>query len=304
MLLTMREILNEAREKRYCVAAPNVIDDRSIRAVIRAAESQDAPVIIDISRGGITTEEFYRLAAQSAAAARQTRVPVAVNLDHGKDYQACVEGIISDCSSIMADRSTLSFDENVRQVAELSRIAHAAGKSIEAELGHVGTNVGAEKEIETSAVMKTEADIQAGFTQVDEAVRYVELTQVDALAVAVGTVHGAYPKGMVPKIDFDRIRALREAVSAPLVVHGGSGTSPEDMEKLGPAGITKINLMADMIANGVLYTSRFVSEFEEGYEGLIHASTMKMKQFIDVFYQGFEDKIAEYIRLLGSAAKA
>lgn len=303
MLYNMRIILDQAREGGYCVAAPNVIDERTVRAVIRAAERTNAPVIIDISRSAIDAEEFYSLARTSAAYARAARVPVAVNLDHGKDYRACVEALASECSSIMADRSTLPFEENVQQVAELSKIAHALGKSIEAELGHVGTNVGAEKEIASSKVMKSSEDVRGGFTRVEEAVRYVEQTNIDALAVAVGTVHGAYPKGMVPKIDFELIRQLREAVCVPLVVHGGSGTAPEDMARLGPSGITKINLMADMVANGILYTQQFVESFG-GYDGLLHASTLKMKKFIDAFYQGYEDKIAEYIRILGSENKA
>ena len=303
MLENMRTILDRAREGRYCVAAPNVIDDRSVRAVIRAAERTNSPMIIDISRSSIDTESFYFLARISAEFARASRVPIAVNLDHGKDYGACVEGLMSECSSIMADRSTLPFEENVRQVAELAKIAHVVGKSIEAELGHVGTNVGAEKEIATSVIMSTEEQIRQGFTQVEEAVRYVEQTGVDALAVAVGTVHGAYPKGMVPKIDFDLIGRLRDAVNVPLVVHGGSGTAPEDMARLGEAGITKINLMADMVANGILYTQNFVEEFG-GYDNLLHAYTLKMKKFVDAFYQGFEDKIVEYIQILGSAGKA
>lgn len=303
MLYTMRTILDAARDGGYCVAAPNVIDDNSARAVIRAAERANAPIIIDISRSSIDADTFQFLAGVCAEHARSSRIPVAINLDHGKDYEACVQAIVSDCTSIMADRSTLPFEENVAQVAELAKIAHSVGKSIEAELGHVGTNIGAEKEIESSVIMKDESDIKAGFTRVEEAVRYVELTQVDALAVAVGTVHGAYPKGMVPKIDYERIRELREAVSVPLVVHGGSGTAYEDMKKLGPAGITKINLMADMVANGILYTKQFVESFG-GYDSLAHASTLKMKKFIDAFYQGFEDKIVEYIGLLGSQNKA
>lgn len=303
MLYNMRTILEEARKGRYCVAAPNVIDDRSARAVIHAAERCHAPIIIDISRSSIDDETFRFLAKISAELGRASEVPVAVNLDHGKDYESCVDALASDCSSIMADRSTLPFEENVAQVAELARMAHALGKSIEAELGHVGTNVGAEKEIESSRVMTDESAIRDGFTRVDEAVEYVERTKVDALAVAVGTVHGAYPKGMVPKIDFERICQLREAVKVPLVIHGGSGTPLDVMAKLGPSGITKINLMADMVANGIVYTQKFVESFH-GYDGLLHASTLKMKQFIDAFYQGFEDKIVEYIEVLGSVQKA
>lgn len=303
MLLPMKNILEKAREGHYCVAAPNVIDDRSVRAVINAAEKCSAPIIIDISKNGIEEEEFYHLAGISAFYARRTRVPVAVNLDHGKRFEDCIQGIASECSSIMADRSTLPFEENAAQVAALAEIAHAVGKSIEAELGHVGTNIGAEKEIESSSVMETAADVKAGFTRPREAVIYVQQTKIDALAVAVGTVHGAYPKGMVPVIDFDLIKELREAVPVPLVVHGGSGMAYEDMENIGKYGITKINLMADMIANGILYTSRFVEEYH-GYDGLLHASTLKMKLFVNAFYQGFEDKTAEYIKILGSGNKA
>ncbi|MCD7755803.1 MAG: class II fructose-bisphosphate aldolase, partial [Firmicutes bacterium] len=271
MLYNMKTILDRAREERYCVAAPNVFDERSIDAVIRAAERTNSPLIIDISRSTIDRRAFLHLAKASAEAACGAKVPVCVNLDHGKSYRDCVEAAASDCTSIMADRSTLPFEENVQQVAELAKIVHALGKSIEAELGHVGTNVGAEKEIESSIIMRTEQEVRAGFTQVDEAVRYVELTQVDVLAVAVGTVHGAYPKGMVPKIDFERICTLREAVPVPLVVHGGSGTAPEDMARLGPCGITKINLMADVVASGIDYTKRFVEE-NGGYENLMHIS--------------------------------
>lgn len=302
MLLNMRELLDHARENRYCVAAPNVIDDRSAKAIVRAAERCNAPIILNISKAAIEDEEFYRLASTSAYYGNKSRVPVAVNLDHGRDYTSCVQGVASECTSIMADRSTLPFEENVAQVTELARIAHAVGKSIEAELGHVGHNVGAEKEIESSVAMKTVEDVKAGFTRPDEAVKYVELTNVDALAVAVGTVHGAYPKGMIPQIDFELIRELREAVQVPLVVHGGSGMSLVDMAKIGEAGITKINLMADMVANGILYTSNFVNELQ-GYDNLMHASTLKMKQFIDAFYRGFEDKIVEYVKILGSENK-
>ena len=303
MLLNMREILDQAREKRYCVAAPNVMDDRSAKAIIRAAERCNAPVILNISKAAIEDENFYHLASISAHYGRRTKIPVAVNLDHGRDYASCVQGVVSECTSIMADRSTLSFEENALQVAELTKIAHSVGKSIEAELGHVGHNVGAEKETDTSVLMHTEEEVKKGFTRPDEAEKYVSITGIDALAVAVGTVHGAYPKGMKPRLDFDLIRELREVVPVPLVVHGGSGMDLEDMGKIGAAGITKINLMADMVANGILYTSRFVDEMK-GYDNLLHASTLKMKQFIDAFYQGFEDKIVEYLRILGCENKA
>jgi len=303
MLVTMKEILEKANREGYCVAAPNVIDDRSARAIIAAAERANSPVIIDIAPSGFKGNELYRMARVCAEYAEVSNVPVAINLDHGKNYDQCVAGCASACTSIMVDRSTLPFEENVSLVSELVKVAHSLGKSVEAELGHVGTNVGAEKEIETSKTMETQDDIRAGFTRVEEAVEYVKQTGIDALAVAVGTVHGAYPKGVVPKIDFDLIAELHKAVNVPLVVHGGSGTALDDMAKLGPAGISKINIMADLVENGIRYTGAFV-EKHGGYDNLYHTSTGEMKKFIEEFYKGYEDKLYEYLIILGSQNKA
>jgi len=303
MLVTMKPILEAAKKGGYCVAAPNVMDDTSAKAIIRAAERTNSPIIIDVAPSAFKGKELYRITRTCKELAEEAKVPVAINLDHGKGFDVCLEGLMSDCTSIMADRSTLSFEENVKETKQLAEMAHILGKTIEAELGHVGTNVGAEKEIDTSKTMETEEDIRKNFTDVNEAIEYVKQTGVDALAVAVGTVHGAYPKGVVPKIDFELISKLRDAVDAPLVVHGGSGTALEDMAKLGPAGITKINIMADLIEAGIRYTAKFVEDHTD-YETLYHTSTMEMKKFVAAFYQGYEDKLVEYIEILGSKDKA
>lgn len=303
MLVTMKTILDAAREGGYCVAAPNVMDDKSAKAIINAAERMNSPVIIDVAPSAFKGKDFYRICATCAELAKDTKVPVAVNLDHGKNFEQCLHGLTSECTSIMADRSTLPFEENVKEVKQLAEMAHFLGKSIESELGHVGTNVGAEKEVDSSKTIESEDDVRSNYTNVQEAIEYVKQTGIDCLAVAVGTVHGAYPEGVVPTIDFDLIRELRDAVPVPLVVHGGSGTALDDMAKLGPAGICKINVMADFIEAGIRYTAKFVED-HDGYEKLYRSSTLEMKKFIDAFYKGYEDKLVEYIEILGSKDKA
>lgn len=144
-------------------------------------------------------------------------VPVAIQLDHGAKFSDAILAIRSGFTSIMVDRSSCPFEQNVAEVADLVRIAHSVGVSVEAELGHVGFG-------ESYA-----ADRDAGLTNVAEATEYVERSGCDALAVAIGTAHGIY-KG-VPHLDFDRLAELNAAVSIPLVLHGGSGSGDDNLVK-------------------------------------------------------------------------
>lgn len=163
-------------------------------------------------------------------------VPVAIQLDHGAKFSDAILAIRSGFTSIMVDRSSCPFEQNVAEVADLVRIAHSVGVSVEAELGHVGFG-------ESYA-----ADRDAGLTNVAEATEYVERSGCDALAVAIGTAHGIY-KG-VPHLDFDRLAELNAAVSIPLVLHGGSGSGDDNLVKAIAGGITKINIASDLFVAG------------------------------------------------------
>ena len=230
MLTTAKDILDRAREGHYGVPAPNVDNEHNARAVIEAAEELRSPIILGVGYMANPDIRYFGRILQDLAI--RASVPVTFILDHGLTFEKCVTAIAAGFPSIMADRSQLPYDENVAQVKELAKIAHAAGVSIEAELGHVGIGVNYDE------------DGSAALTDPDEAVRFVEETGVDSLAVAIGTAHGVY-KG-VPKIHFDRLIALREKVPVPMVLHGGSGTGAENLQKACQLGICKVNLANDI----------------------------------------------------------
>ena len=290
MLYSMKPILEAAREGRYGVAAPNVIDNRSIEFAIKAAEELNAPVILDLSHNTFPHEQFKLLSRIAADAGRAAKIPVAVNLDHGGKYEHCLNAVISECTSLMVDRSALSYEDNVAQVSEFVRMAHTVGMSVEAELGHVGMNNQDSKEGPSQVLMESAEDRKAYFTNVEQAVEYVERTQVDCLAVAIGTCHGLYPKGMKPELDFERLKALRQAVCVPLVIHGGSGTGDEALSQACREGICKVNLFSDLM--------KAAADNVKGFE------TNNPYKFLEVYYTGYKEKLQHYIGVLGSEGKA
>lgn len=159
-----------------------------------------------------------------------------VHYDPGLTFEKCMEALKLGFTSVMYDCSTDSYEENVRKVAELTKIAHCFGATVEAELGHVGDN---------QEAGGREAEMpEAYYTDPAQAKDFIEKTQADALAIAVGTAHGAYK--FKPKLDFERIRTIADMVHVPLVLHGGSGLSEEDFKKSIACGISKVNIFTDI----------------------------------------------------------
>jgi len=234
MLVTMKEILDAARAGGYGVTAPNVNNEDTARAAVEAAVENRAPMILDI--GYAANQNIVFFGRMCEAFAKEANVPVAINLDHGAKYEHAIWAIRAGFTSIMVDRSTLPYEENIAQVSELSKIAHAVNVSVEAELGHVGQG------------MQYSVDRNAGLTDPSQAADYVAKTGIDALAVAIGTAHGEY-KG-TPYLDFDLLHKLFEIVKIPLVLHGGSGTGDENLAKSTREGISKVNLATDLYKAG------------------------------------------------------
>ena len=167
--------------------------------------------------------------------AKRASVPVVVHLDHGLNAETCKKALELGFSSIMYDCSTDPYDINVQKVAEMAKLAHSYGATIEGELGHVGNNP-------TSA--EDETDPSAFYTEPGEALGFVTKTGVDALAIAVGTAHGAYK--LPPKLDFQRIREIAGTIDTSLVLHGGSGLTDDDFRKAIDEGISKVNIFTDI----------------------------------------------------------
>lgn len=278
MLVTMKEILDRASAENYAVAAPNVHSEMNARAYIEAAEEVNAPIIIDINFKSHPDVPFLSNVVRELA--RQSCVPVAINLDHGAEKWKILTAMRGGFTSVMIDRSTLPFEENVAQVKEIVEIAHSIGLTVEAELGHVGF------------AQQYEQDRDSALTSVDEAVEFVKLTGVDCLAVAIGTAHGAYPKGFKPYLDFDRLEQIKNAVKIPLVLHGSSGTDEDDLRKACSMGINKVNIAYDL--------ARAASDTVQGAD----LSGQNAYQFWNLIKEGPKEKLKYMIGVYGSAGKA
>lgn len=275
MLVTMNELLIRAKQEGYAVPACNIDNEHNLRAAIEAAEETDTGIILNTTP--VANPDLVTFGQLAVELARRSRVNIALNLDHGKSFADCLLGIRAGYTSIMIDRSLLPFEENVKQVKEMVRICHALGISVEAELGHVGVGE------------QYHTDGHQAFTRVEEAVEYVKQTGVDALAVAIGTAHGVY-KG-TPKIHFDLLHELKEALDVPLVLHGGSGTGDENLARCAREGINKVNLSNDLKRSAI--------------ENLIKEdlSGNAVYQLYPLLAEGFKNKIKHYIRLLGCEGK-
>lgn len=242
MLVTGKELLLDAQEKGYAVGAFNINNMEIVQAIIEAAEETNSPVILQASQGGIKYAGIEYIAALGKTAARNAKVPVALHLDHGTDFDQVMLCIRHGFTSVMIDGSRFPLEENIAYTKKVVEVAKAVGVSVEAELGKIG---GTEDHITVEAK-------DATFTDPDEALRFVDETDVDFLAIAVGTAHGVY-KGK-PELDFARIATIADLLTVPLVLHGSSGVADEDLKQAISLGISKINIDTDIriaFANGV-----------------------------------------------------
>ena len=248
-LVDMREMLKDAKKRKYAIGSFDVSNNEMVCAVVEVAEELQAPIILaaippDLERVGVD-----ELAALTTLAAKKATVPICVLLDHAGDMNLIRDAIAGGFTSVMFDGSRLTFSENVRQTQKVCEYAHARNVSVEAELGHVSYTAGCREDgqpTESQGTSETSTDPKDLLTDPQEVVEFVEKTGVDALAVAIGTIHGIYTKK--PEIDFERLKVIRDAVpEVPLVLHGGSGTPDEDIKKVIALGICKINIFSEVV---------------------------------------------------------
>ena len=212
----MKELLIDAENNGYAVGAFSVGNMEMIMGVIKAAEETNTPVILQIAEKRLMNSPLELMAPMMVNAAKKAKVKIAVHLDHGQSFETCAAAIKLGFGSVMFDGAGLPFEENVRITAAVTRMAKAMGVDVEAELGKVGD------------VGKDDDKIDV-FTDVEESAAFIEQTGVDALAVAIGNLHGHYVA--TPKLNIDRLIELRDRNNnLPLVLHGGSGTSIEDFK--------------------------------------------------------------------------
>lgn len=229
-LVPVTELLQKADQGGYAVGAFNANNMEIVQAIIEAAEQENAPVIMQASQGAIKYAGLDFITGMVRIAAEASRVPVALHLDHGTDFEQIVKCIRSGFTSVMYDGSKLPLEENIAITRKVLEIAKPIGVSVEAELGRIG---GTEDDIHVS-------DKDVLYTDPEEAKYFVEQTGVESLAIAIGTAHGQY-KGE-PKLDFDRLAEIKKLVNIPIVLHGSSGVPDESISKAIELGVCKINI--------------------------------------------------------------
>ena len=272
MLVSMKEMLEKAREGKYAVGLFNAVNVEMARAIIETAEELNAPVIVGTAEVLLPAMNLERVAEYLVPMAKKAKVPVCVHYDHGLTFEKCMEALQLDFSSVMYDCSTDTYEDNVAKVAEMVKICHAMGASVEGELGHVGDNEGSAEGSDHLL------DPSAFFTDVSMARDFVERTGVDALAVAVGNAHGDYK--FPPKLDFDRISDIAERTGVPLVLHGGSGLSDSDFRTAIQRGICKVNIFTDIDKAGKAGVEEGIAAGAKTLMGLIPYSIAAMKKVV------------------------
>lgn len=281
MLVNMNDILFPAKEGKYGVGFFNAVNVEMARAIIETAEELKAPVMIGTAEVLLPAMELDLVANYLIPMAKKATVPVCVHYDHGLTFERCMQAVKLGFTSVMYDCSTAPYEENITKVAEMVKICHAMGVTVEAELGHVGDNAGSGK-------LTNPEDY---FTNPDTAVDYVKRTGVDSLAVAVGNAHGDY--AFPPKLDFDRIQIISGKTNLPLVLHGGSGLADADFKNAVRLGVSKINIFTDIDKAG-----------KAGVEAGIAAGERTMMGLIPYEIKAMKEVVAEKIKLFGSEGRA
>ncbi|MCC4045117.1 ketose-bisphosphate aldolase [Enterococcus gallinarum] len=235
MLVSGKEILRVAKEKGFAVPAFNAGSGQLLNAVMEACEETQSPVMIAIHPDELSflTDSFV---SQVEYLANHSSLPVCIHLDHGASYEQVIHAIQLGFTSVMIDASHLPYEENVAISKKVAETAHAVGVSVEAELGTIG-DTGNTVEGGVSEVIYTDPKVAQDF---------IDKTQVDSLAVAIGTAHGIYPKDVEPKLRLDILEEIERITDIPLVLHGGSSNPDEEISKAVKMGVNKINISSDI----------------------------------------------------------
>ncbi len=282
-LVSTKDMLLDAQKKGYAVGAFNANNLEMAQGIVMAAEKEDAPVIVQVSQGGAEYAGVEEMAAIVRALAEKTPIPVALHLDHGMDFVYNLRCLRAGYTSLMYDGSQLDFAENVKITKEVVQAAHAVGVPVEAELGRVPKDPHS----------VTAKELKKYLTRPEEALEFVELTGVDFLAIAVGSMHKM--KVQEAKLDIERIKAIRQAVSVPLVLHGASGVPDKAIKEAIAAGICKINVHTQL-----------AKRFTETARRLLQANpdVVDIRKYLSQSRQALMEEVRLKIRLFGADGKA
>jgi len=282
-LVPVSKLLSQADKGGYAVGAFNANNMEIVQAIIRAAELERSPVIMQASQGAINYAGLEFISGMVKIAAESSSVPVALHLDHGTDFEQVVKCIRSGFSSVMYDGSKLPLEENIAMTKKVLEIARPIEVSVEAELGKIG---GTEDDIHVS-------EKEAMYTDPEEARYFVEQTGVESLAIAIGTAHGQY-KGE-PRLDFERLTQIKSLVKIPIVLHGSSGVPDESLRKAIKLGVCKVNIDTN-IREALVWTMRKVMAE--------NPAEIDPRKILGPAREAVVEIIREKIRVFGSSGQA
>lgn len=281
-VITTKEMLRAAVEGQYAVGAFNANNMEQVQAIVETAVEERAPVILQVSQGAIRYAGLETAAALVKVIGGRADVPVALHLDHGTDFAQNVRCLRAGFTSLMFDGSKLPYEENVATTARVAEIAHIIDIPVEAELGRV---LQSEDDV-------TPEEVEAAMTDPDQAVDFVARTGCDSLAVAIGSVHAM--KEAEAELNIERLKAIREKVDIPLVLHGSSGVKEDSEVEAIQHGIAKINV-ATMLNQG------FVRGLEESMAEM--PDNVDPRKFLTYSRDNVKEVVRHKIRLFGSNGK-
>ena len=288
MLVSMKEMLADARQNHYALPAFDISNYDMMKAVLEACEEERSPALLMALGVDLQGRDMNLIASMIRSASDYFQIPVCLHLDHATDFALIQRAVDAGFSSVMYDGSVLDFENNAKNTAEITRYAHARGITVEAELGHVGNaSVGSISET------GTDTDPGESLTLPEEVSEFVERTDVDALAVAIGTAHGVYQK--TPALRIDRLDEITAVCDRPLVLHGGSGTPNDQMQNAIRHGITKINIYSDVV--GAMNKG-----LKDKLNAMDNPSTWPYLVFADARLQ-MKEVVKEKLRSFGSAGR-
>lgn len=280
-LVDSKKMLLDAQKGNYAVGAFNAENMEMVKAIIRAAEELNAPVMIQTTPSTIKYGTLDTFVGMVSAEAKNASVPVCLHLDHGSSFELAMQAIQAGYTSVMIDGSGKDFEGNVEVSKKVADVANAMGIPVEAELGKVG---GKEDDLEADADTNTDPQ---------EAKEFVERTGVTSLAIAIGTAHGFYAG--TPVLDKERVSEVRKLVDVPLVLHGASGLTDDDVRECVERGMCKVNFATELRAAYTAAVKKLLDEKPETYDP---------KKFGVVGMEAVTELVKGRMKVLGCDGKA
>lgn len=281
MLVNMNQMLKKAKEEHYAVPHFNINNLEWTKFILEECNELNVPVILGVSEGSVKYMGSYLVVADLVKALVKSlniKIPVCLHLDHGSSLESCISAIDAGFSSVMIDGSSLPLEENIKITKEVVSYAHERGISVEAEVGHIGTTEDNMTKEETNATLE---DCQILY----------ENTDIDALAAALGSVHGFYKKEA--NLDFETMELINKSLPVPLVLHGGTGISDDKIRMAISKGISKININTELQSVWSKAVRKYLLENEDVYDPrkIISSGEAAMKERISEIVTLFGTKI-------------